>query len=298
MKDQKNAYIYALIAVLNWATVASAFKIALKRIDYLNMLLYSSLVSLIIFTLIIFFQKKTAQLRNMPPKSILKSAFLGFLNPFAYYIILFKAYSILPAQEAMILNYFWPVMVVLVSIPILKEKITVKAMLGILTSFLGIIVIVTKGDVIGFRISNPYGATLAISSALFWAIFWILNVKDKRDETIKLFLNFCFGTFYIFLALILTKGITIPSFSQALPTIYIGIMEMGITFIFWLKALQLSKTTAKVSRLIYLTPFLSLLMINIVINERIAPSSLIGLLLIISGIIIQKSSSRRQIPIN
>jgi hypothetical protein len=54
--------------------------------------------------------------------------------------------------------------------------------------------------------------------------------------------------------------------------------EMEITFVLWLTALRLSKTTTQVSNLIYLTPFLALPFISIFIGESILTSTVIGLL--------------------
>jgi len=72
----------------------------------------------------------------------------------------------------------------------------------------------------------------------------------------------------------------------------VGLFEMGITFVFWLKALQFSRTTAQISNFIYITPFLSLLIVSIVIKEKILFSSIIGLVFIITGIIIQQVFGR------
>lgn len=63
---------------------------------------------------------------------------------------------------------------------------------------------------------------------------------------------------------------------------------MGLTFVLWLFALQFSVTTAKVSNLIYLSPFLYLILIHFVVGEVILISTLIGLALIIAGIILQQ----------
>ena len=63
---------------------------------------------------------------------------------------------------------------------------------------------------------------------------------------------------------------------------------MGITFLAWLQALKTAKTTAHVVNLIYLVPFFSLLCIALVVGETILPSTLVGLLLIVTGIVLQK----------
>ena len=73
---------------------------------------------------------------------------------------------------------------------------------------------------------------------------------------------------------------------------------MGITFVIWIKALKYSRTTAQVNNLIYLTPFLSLIVISSVIKERILLSSIIGIMFIIGGIILQKRIGDKFNPIN
>jgi len=60
---------------------------------------------------------------------------------------------------------------------------------------------------------------------------------------------------------------------------------MGLTFIVWLKALNYSPTTAQVSILIYLVPFLSLFFIKYLVGEEIHLTTIIGLTLILTGII-------------
>jgi len=109
MQNQSKAYLFAVGAVLLWSTVATAFKTALAGMDFTNLLFISSLVSFLLLTLIIVGRGELKVALNISTKSWIYSAILGFLNPFLYYMILLKAYSILPAQIAQPLNYTWPV---------------------------------------------------------------------------------------------------------------------------------------------------------------------------------------------
>jgi drug/metabolite transporter (DMT)-like permease len=296
MKQQRQAYTYALLAVLCWSTIGSAFKISLRYLDFLTLLLFSSLVAVIVLFIVLFLQRKVILLKKLKKKDLLNSAFLGLLNPFLYYVVLLKAYELLPAQEAGTLNYIWPLALVLLSIPLLKQKITVWSIFAILMSFFGIILISTHGHVLTFRFSNPLGVVLALGSAIFWALYWIFNMKDSREEVSKLFLNFCFGFFYIFLTITVLRDLGLKwNHFPVLPwqgitgSVYLGIFEMGITFILWLMALKLSSTTAKVSNLIYLSPFISLILIHFFVGEIILFSTIIGLAFIVGGIIIQQN---------
>ena len=290
MINQKKAYIFALMAVLCWSTVATAFKIALQNCSFLQLLFFSSLVSAIVLFIILIIQKKTSQLIKIERRTMTYSLTLGVLNPFLYYTILFKAYSILPAQEAMTLNYTWPIMLVLLSIPLLKQKLTIKSLIAVFVSFTGIIIISTKGNIVSINLSNFFGDILAVGSSIIWALFWIYNVRDKKDEVIKLFLNFLSGAILSGVLMLLFSDFNTLKI-EALPAIiYVGILEMSVTFVFWLLALKYTASTDKVSQLIFLSPFLSLIFIHLIVKESIAIYTLAGLFFIIGGIVIQQSS--------
>ena len=292
MERQTKAYLYAVATVVLWSTVASAFKLTLAHLGFLEMLLGSSVVSLAALSVIVLVQGKLAVIAKSSTNDIARSAVLGFLNPFLYYVILFKAYSVLPAQEAQPLNWTWPIMLVLLSIAILKQPIRWLNVLAVAISFSGVLVISTRGDVPALRFTNLPGALLALGSSVIWALYWIYNVKDGRDEIVKLLLNFAFGSVFTLAAVILFVDLRVPPAAALVGVLWIGLFEMGITFVTWLKALQLSRTTAQVSNLVYAAPFLSLFLIRYIVGEEILPSTVVGLVLIVAGVIVQQYASR------
>ena len=105
--------------------------------------------------------------------------------------------------------------------------------------------------------------------------------------------NFLFGTTYILIVVIFFSDFHL-SMKGLAGAIYIGIFEMGLTFFLWLKALKLSVNTAKVSNLVYLSPFISLIIIRNVVGEKILVATIIGLVFIICGIIIQRLYSKEK----
>ncbi len=295
MTNQKKAYLLALLAVLFWSTMSSAFKLSLRYIAFDQLLFWSSIFGGI--ALLIINQAGAAKLkfRDLTKKALLSSAVMGFFNPFLYYLILFKAYDLLEAQVAGTLNYTWPIALVLLSIPFLKQKIKPLSIVAVFISFFGIVIISTNGNLWVFELANPVGVSLAVGSAFFWAIYWILNMKDKREETGKIMLNLFFGSIYIMVYLLVTgKGIQLPVGEALAGSVYIGLFEMSITFVIWLKALNFSGNTAKVSNLIYLSPFLALFWINLTVGETIRPSTVAGLALIILGIVFQQFTDMKK----
>ena len=292
MQQQKSAYLHAVAAVLMWSTVASAFKLSLRHLDYLHLLLFSSGTAFITLWIILAVQGRLPVLLTYSKRQYLHSALLGFLNPFLYYIILFKAYSLLPAQEALSLNYTWPLVLVLLSVPLLRQKLTLGSLAALLLSFLGVVVIGTRGDPPSLSFSHPYGASLALGSSLIWASFWIFNLRDEREEVAKLFISFGFGCLYVLVMLGFGPGIELPSLPGLGGAIYSGLFEMGLTFVVWLKALRLSASAARMSNLVFLSPFISLLLIRVIVGERILLSTLVGLSLIVVGILTQERLAR------
>lgn len=295
MNQQNRAYLYAGAAVLMWSTIGSAFKLTLDYLKPVQMMLYATFVSFAVLSLIIIFQKKTGLLFRPVRNDLWRSALNALLNPFLYYIILLYAYDILQAQEAMVLNYAWPVILTLLAVFMLRQHIGWKSFAAVMISFAGIFIIATGGKPLSFRFSDPLGVMLALASTVIWALFWINNVKDHRDEVIKLFWNFAFGFVFllalsVFLTLIdIPDGkIVMPGRKALLGVVYIGLFELSLAFFFWLKGLKLSSTAAKVSNLIFVSPILSLLFIRLTVGEPIQPATVAGLVFILTGILIQR----------
>lgn len=259
----------------------------MRYVDSLQLLLYSSATSVIVLFISLCIQGKFKLLTRISNRDLRRSILLGLLNPFIYYVVLFKAYSLLLAQEAQALNYTWPITLSILSIPLLRQKIRFKSILAIIISFIGVIIIGTRGQLSNLRFENPIGVILAVGSSLFWALFWIANIKDERDENLKLFLNFGFGFLFILTATLIFSEIKLPVLNGIAGVVYVGVFEMGITFVLWMKALQLSENTAKVSNLIYISPFISLVLIKYIVGERILLSTIAGLVLIFGGIVLQ-----------
>ncbi len=294
MNKIPKAYIFALLSVFLWSTVATAFKLGLQILSPLYLILCASAISLLTFFIVILFQGKIAELFTVTLSGLAKSALLGALNPFAYYLILFQAYSLLPAQVAQPLNMVWPITLALLSVPLLQHKITFRNYLAILISFVGVIFISSQGNFSGMVNMNLTGVFLAVGSSVIWALFWILSVLDKRDEIFKLFWNFAFGFIYLLIATFFFTDFHFPDLKGLPAAVYIGLFELGITYILWMQAMKLSENNAKTGNLIFLSPFLSLILIHFILGETISITTFIGLAFIVSGIWIQQEERQRK----
>ncbi len=288
MTDQRKAYLYAGIAIFFWSTVASAFKVGLQHINFIQFLFFASWTSLFILLIINLFRGNLKQLRSLEKKDIAFSALMGALSPFAYYLVLFKAYEILPAQVAQPLNMVWPIVLVFLSVILLKQKISYKSFIALFISFIGVYFISSQGEPGVLAFKEPLGVMLAAGSSLIWSLYWIYNVKKGMNETLQLLLNFFFASVYITLFILIFNDFRNLDMTGITLAVYAGIFEMGITFILWIKAMKLTASNDKISNLVYVAPFLSLVFIHYFVGETIYVTSLIGLSLIVVGILIEK----------
>jgi drug/metabolite transporter (DMT)-like permease len=295
-KNQKKAYLCGLAAVCLWSTVATAFKLSLRHLGPEPLVFYASLTSALVLTLILAFKGRLGELTRLTWKDARFSLFLGGLNPFLYYLVLIRAYDLLRAQEAQAINYTWAITMSLLAIPLLGQRLRALQFGAIGLSYFGALVISTRGDLLGLSMESPLGFALAMGSTVIWALFWIFGVKDTMEPTLRLLLNFCCGAFYTAIWALFAGISLIPNGPGFLGAVYIGVFEMGVTFVLWMSALRLSRTTAQVSTLIYLAPFLSLFIIHFLVGETIYASTLVGLGFILAGTVVQKFSDEQGAP--
>jgi drug/metabolite transporter (DMT)-like permease len=294
MNSTNKAFLFAGLAVFFWSTVATAFKIGLRELDVIQLIFFASVVTVLVLFVLLLLQGKTALLFRQKKRQIIWSVLLGAFNPLFYYIVLFKAYSLLPAQLAQPLNMIWPIVLALLSVPFLGQKIGKWSIAGLFVSFTGVVFISSQGGWSGFQNTSFAGVLLALSSSVLWSVYWILNVRDKRDETVKLFLNFFFGLIFLTIAMYFFSDFNVKPGPGLLAAVYVGIFEVGITYVLWMKAMQLSTNNAKIGNFVFLAPFISLIFIHFILKETIYITTFIGLVFIVSGILTQRLDRKKQ----
>jgi drug/metabolite transporter (DMT)-like permease len=294
-KNQKQAYWLAIIAVLLWSTVATAFKITLNYLTPVQMVLLASVVSAVALFAVVAWQGNLKRLPEYLRQRPLFYLCLGLINPFIYYLVLFKAYQLLPASQAQPLNYSWAITLTVMSAIFLGQKIRGKDWIACGLGYSGVVVIATQGDLLQLQFDNPLGVGLALLSTLLWATYWILNTRNAGDPVAGLSLAFLLSLPFSAATCWWLDGWPSLNIASALGVIYIGLFEMGITFVFWLLAMKKAQHTARISNLIFVSPFISLILLATIIGESIHPSTLVGLGLIVTGLVWQNRGGSRDV---
>ena len=288
MPNEHRAFKLGLSAVMLWSTVATAFSISLRYLTPLQLVALASAVSWCFLSLRLLQPARWQALRATAMRDRLFGLAMGWLNPALYYLVLFAAYDRLPAQEAMAINYSWGITLALIAAPLLGQKLSLYSLLTSGISYLGIVVIATRGEPEALNFAQPEGVALALLSTLIWSLYWVINARKEIDPEVQLFLNFT-GALPLLSALVWYQGAAAPvSWQGWAGGLYVGLFEMGLAFVLWMGAMQATRSTIRISSLIFLSPPVSLLFIWLIAGEALRPYTFVGLLLILLGLWLQR----------
>ena len=289
MQDtDRRAVKMGLGAVMLWSTVATAFSLSLEYLTPLQLVTLAAVVSWCFFAARLGSPARWASLRATSFKERITGLLMGWLNPGLYYLVLFAAYEQLPAQEAMAINYSWGITLALIAAPLLRQRLTPGALLAACISYSGIVVIATRGSPLSLDFAQPLGVGLALLSTLLWSLYWVINTRLSVDPEVNLFLNFS-GALPLLLGLLWWSGTPLPVVWQGwVGGLYVGLFEMGLAFVLWMGAMKATTSTLRISSLIFLSPPLSLILIWMIAGEPVKAYTLIGLILILFGLWLQR----------
>lgn len=290
---QRISYFNLALCILLWASIPVVSKKILVEMTNVQMLFWSTIFSFVVLAGLLVAQGKVRLLPRYSLRAFGWMALLGFLGAYLYYILLYGALARTTAAEGFILAYTWPILVSLLAVVLLGEKLTPRRGLAVLVSFLGVLVIVTQGRLTSIAFTSLAGDLLALSGAFVFALFSVLGKKAQYDQTVSATVYFGVALVAVAATLLLPSlagddpGMGWPSAAVWPWLLYNGFLVNGVSYIFWFKALE-NGDTFVISNALYLTPFFSLLFVFFWLDEPILPSAVIGLLVIVAGMAIQR----------
>lgn len=281
----KKTYFYAGVSILLWSSLATVSKLLLGTMNSYQVLCVSALFAAVALLIVNLFTKRLGLLKTYRLKDYVTMVLIGLPGTFFYYVFLYAGTDKMLASQAFIINYLWPIMSVVFACILLKERFTARKAIAIGMSFLGVIT-VAGGELAHFSADTLLGMLFCIGAAVSYGSFTALNQKWHYDKQISMMIAF-FASFLLSLVINIAMGTDMSlNLLQTVGLGWNGIFVMAIATVTWALALDSGKT-AKVSNLAYITPFLSLVWTFLFLKEPINPWSVLGLIIIVLGIIIQ-----------
>ena len=289
----KKNYLYALGAVLIWSTRAAVVKSTLADIPNLEVLAVSSLFGSAFLLALNIRNGSVRKMREYRPRDIGTMCALGFLGMFLYSYLYFYGISQLTSQEACILNYLWPGMLVLFSCLILRERMTWLKAAALLCSFAGIVILSLGGgeQAAGQRLP---GMLACVGAAACYGLFCVLNKKRGLDPNCQMMMSWATVAVCGLILGPLTEHWVPLHGWQWVAILWLGVVVHALAYLLWALGLQRTGNTASVANLAFLTPLLSVGISALVLGERLRPQAAVALVLILGGILLQSLLDRRQ----
>lgn len=285
--SKKKSLLFTLLCVFCWAFIPVVSKLGQVNLDNYQFLFWSNLFSCLVLFLSTIACGKLKRFFSYNASQISISLFLGLLGTCIYYLLLYFAYAHAKGLEVLVLQYTWPIFVTILSVIILKEKVTLRILTATLIGFIGIVVVLSKGNISQINLSNLYLDLLVIMAGCIFGLFSVLSKKFSFEPIT--FTAYCYlsGAFFSFITMCMFSKVILPPFNSLHLIILNGALINGFSYIFWILALKYGNASF-VAPFVFLTPVIAAFLIVVLFKEPMLPAYLIGLFLVIIAGLLSK----------
>ncbi|WP_299870737.1 DMT family transporter [uncultured Cocleimonas sp.] len=283
MSNKFKGTLFVLICVALWALIPVVAKLGQASLDNHQFLFWSSLVSLIVLSITAVIKGDMSELGSYSLKEWLYYAFLGLLGTYIYYLFLYLGYAKAVGMEVLVIQYTWPIFILVLSLFILKEQLTIRKTIAIALGFVGVMLVLTKGEFENVQLNNLTVISLVAAGSFCFALFSVLskNIK-RRAPLVVISIYFLSATLASLISMLYFSEFAIPSSAEIMPILLNGIFVNGFSYLFWLMALR-SAEASYLAPFTFITPVLSAIYLIVFFDEPMLGIYLVGLACVIVG---------------
>ena len=219
----KKEYLYAGVSILLWSTSATVTKLLLSNLNSMQILFISSFIAFIFLLIINLVKGNLKELKKYKLKDYVQIFINGLLGTFLYNLFLYLGISKMQASDAFIINYLWPIMTVLCACIILKEKLTLRKIIAIIISFIGVVIVAGNGNILNITKYNLTVAIYCIIAAISCGHFSSLNKKKNYNKFSTTMLFYLFSFLICLVYMLVSNKFYVPETNQFLGLLWIGI---------------------------------------------------------------------------
>ena len=290
MNNNVKGTIFVLICVALWALIPVVAKTGQSTLDNHQFLFWSSLVSLIVLSVSATLRGNIREVKSYSLKEWGYLSFLGLLGTYIYYLFLYLGYSRASGMEVLVIQYTWPIMILVLSVFILKERLNARKVIAIILGFLGVLLVLSKGAVSEIELNNPRVILLVAIGAFCFALFSVLSKNIKRASLAVTSIYFLAATVASFLSMLYFSEFALPSSVELFPVLLNGVLVNGLSYMFWLSALK-SAEASYLAPFVFITPILSAIYLILFFDEPMLPVYGVGLACVIAGGLVNSLST-------
>lgn len=278
--DKKNiSYVYAIAAVIAWATAPVFFRIGVKSLDLSTAVFWFLLFGGGALTIVGLKNIKSVNFKRMFCYSLIIGVatavhYMGYVNGIMSQDV---SLSVAIAKTS-------PIFQLLFAFFLLGTIISRRTIIAMLFGLVGSIIVATNLQFQSFILTIPILTTLI--AAIAWGFLLILLKKSEQNETLITGISLLWATLFVGLYGSTKQGLIFSQqISEWIWLIYLGIVPTAIAVALWTKSLKFIGN-AKASKIIffdYFGPIISVIFCFLLLRETISFVFLLGLILIVVG---------------
>jgi len=282
------AYIFLILCVLFWAGNFVLGRFIKDDITPFEMAFFRWLFVLFIVSPILILRFKN--IFNTIKKHFPILLILSALGITAYNTFLYIALTTTTSTNALMINSTVPILILLLSFFILKQKLVLHQFFGILLSTAGVVFLILKGELTNIvTLDFNQGDLWIVLSSLSWAFYSvIIKFKPKELNNFELFTTLVLLGFLILLPIYLYQGYSLEKEIEVLKSnylafLYISIFASCLSYYFWHYGIDHIGAN-KTGQFVHLMPLFGTILAYIFLDERLMFYHLIGAFFIAIGI--------------
>jgi len=291
MKESGKGTIYALLAVAMFATLGTGFKLAVTRMDSYSVVVWMGIWATAALFVFLLREGRVSSIAVELRQRPLFFPLAGVIGLGVQQILCLRTYELIPASQAVILHYTYPLMMLLLSRLLFREKSGWRALCCVALGFVGVCVLVVSGGGLG-DVRLSIGVVVGLGTAFSFALFCVLIKHASFSVTAGMFLFNLFGLLFLLCLLPLYTMRWAVSLTDMALLAYLGVFPTAVAFILWNKALRMIPT-GRSSNCALLVPILSLAIISLILKEHIAAMQAVGMAIVLTSVFLNVRLARR-----
>ncbi len=279
-------YWKPLTAVLFWGASFIATKIALSKLEPITIIFIRLILASILLSIIAIYTKRSFSIN-------LKSH--GYIFILALIAVFHLWIQVTGLKYTTASNTGWiigitPIFMAILGFFIFSEKFTLFKIIGIIISFLGLVMLISKGDFTSIDFISSKGDFLILASAFTWSIYSMVNKKItiKYSPLMTILFQFIIMAVIIIPFNIDRKTIEIISHLSLEiwgALFFLGLLCSGVAYVLWAQSLK-DMESSRVGAFLYFEPFVTVIAAWSILNEDITFLTVISGITITCGVIL------------
>ncbi len=282
MTAKTRALVNVIACVALWGLIPVVARLGQSSLDNHQFLFWSSAVSFAVLLAVTAIAGRLGAVARWRGRDIGVLALLGMLGTYLYYLFLYLGYARARGMEVLVVQYTWPLIIVVLSTFLLGERISGRKLAAVAAGFAGVMLVLTRGKFDGIHLDNPGVIALVGAGAACFALFSVLGKRVRYEPFTATTMYFLTAMVAAFCSMLYFSGFALPSGREWFAVLLNGALVNGLSYVFWFAALGAAEASF-VAPFTYLAPVLSALYLVLLFDEPFLPVYAVGLALVIAG---------------